>query len=48
MMTSKSEYLRPETRVLPGHGDETTVGAEAARIDEYVARAYLVDAASEG
>ena len=29
-----------ETRVLPGHGDNTTVGAEAARIDEYVARGY--------
>lgn len=32
--------LPSETRVLPGHGDETTVGAEAARIDEYVARGY--------
>ena len=32
--------LPPETRVLPGHGEETTVGAEAARIDEYVARGY--------
>ena len=32
--------LPPETRVLPGHGDETTVGAEAARVDEYVARGY--------
>ena len=32
--------LPPETRVLPGHGDETTIGAEAARIDEYVARGY--------
>ena len=32
--------LPAETRVLPGHGDETTVGAEAARIDEYVARGY--------
>ncbi|OHO52145.1 Zn-dependent hydrolase [Corynebacterium sp. HMSC035E02] len=32
--------LPPETRVLPGHGDETTIGAEAARIDEYIARGY--------
>ncbi len=32
--------LPPETKVLPGHGDETTVGAEAARIDEYIERGY--------
>lgn len=32
--------LPADTRVLPGHGDETTVGAEAARIDEYIARSY--------
>lgn len=32
--------LPPQTRVLPGHGDETTVGAEAQRMDEYVARGY--------
>ncbi|MDO5031891.1 MBL fold metallo-hydrolase [Corynebacterium sp.] len=32
--------LPPETRVLPGHGDATTIEAEAARIDEYVARGY--------
>jgi glyoxylase-like metal-dependent hydrolase (beta-lactamase superfamily II) len=28
------------TRVLTGHGDETTVGAEAAHFDEYVARGH--------
>ena len=30
--------LPPQTRVLPGHGDETTVGAEAADYDAWVAR----------
>ena len=33
-------HLPRETKVLPGHGDETTIGAEAARIDEYIARGY--------
>ncbi|MEX3507509.1 MBL fold metallo-hydrolase [Corynebacterium sp. LK2590] len=33
-------FLPAETRVLPGHGDSTTVGAEADRIDEYVRRGY--------
>lgn len=32
--------LPAETKVLPGHGDTTTVGAEAARIDEYIQRGY--------
>jgi glyoxylase-like metal-dependent hydrolase (beta-lactamase superfamily II) len=32
--------LPPETRVLPGHGDETTVGAEAADYDAWVARGH--------
>lgn len=32
--------LPAETKVLPGHGDTTTVGAEAARIDEYIERGY--------
>jgi len=30
--------LPPETRVLTGHGDETTVGAEAPSYDEWVRR----------
>ena len=30
--------LPPETRVLAGHGDETTVGAEAPSYDEWVKR----------
>jgi glyoxylase-like metal-dependent hydrolase (beta-lactamase superfamily II) len=30
--------LPPETRVLTGHGPETTVGAEAPSFDEWVAR----------
>ncbi|WJY88800.1 MBL fold metallo-hydrolase [Corynebacterium confusum] len=33
-------FLPAETRVLPGHGDATTIGAEADRIDEYVRRGY--------
>lgn len=32
--------LPATTRVLPGHGDETTVAAEANRLDEYIARGY--------
>jgi glyoxylase-like metal-dependent hydrolase (beta-lactamase superfamily II) len=30
--------LPPETRVLTGHGDETTIGAEASSYDDWVAR----------
>jgi len=30
--------LPPQTRVLTGHGDETTIGAEAADYDAWVAR----------
>ena len=30
--------LPPETRVLPAHGEETTVGAEAAAYDEWARR----------
>lgn len=32
--------LPPETRVLTGHGDETTIGAEAGSYDEWVARGH--------
>ncbi|MCA1710299.1 MAG: MBL fold metallo-hydrolase [Actinobacteria bacterium] len=32
--------LPPQTRVLAGHGDETTVGAEAADYDAWVSRGH--------
>lgn len=32
--------LPPDTRVLTGHGDETTIGAEAGSYDEWVARGH--------
>ena len=32
--------LPPQTRVLPGHGEQTTVGAEAADYDAWVARGH--------
>ena len=32
--------LPPQTRVLTGHGDETTIGAEAADYDAWVARGH--------
>ncbi|MGI9197518.1 MAG: MBL fold metallo-hydrolase [Candidatus Nanopelagicales bacterium] len=32
--------LPPETRVLTGHGDETTIAAEAGSYDEWVARGH--------
>lgn len=32
--------LPPHTRVLPGHGAETTVGGEAAHLDEWIARGH--------
>ena len=32
--------LPPATRVLTGHGEETTIGAEASSYDEWVARAH--------
>ncbi len=32
--------LPPETRVLTGHGDESTVGAEAPHLDEWIARGH--------
>ncbi len=32
--------LGPETRVLPGHGADTTVGAEAPHLEEWVRRGW--------
>ncbi len=32
--------LTPETLVLPGHGDDTTIGAERPSLDEWVARGW--------
>ena len=32
--------LDPETLVLPGHGDDTTIGAERPQLDEWVARGW--------
>jgi glyoxylase-like metal-dependent hydrolase (beta-lactamase superfamily II) len=32
--------LPPDTRVLTGHGDETTIGAELPHLDEWVSRGH--------
>ena len=32
--------LPPETRVLTGHGDPTTIGAEAPHLEEWIARGH--------
>jgi glyoxylase-like metal-dependent hydrolase (beta-lactamase superfamily II) len=32
--------LAPETRVLTGHGDETTIGDEAPHLNDWIARGY--------
>jgi glyoxylase-like metal-dependent hydrolase (beta-lactamase superfamily II) len=32
--------LPPDTRVLTGHGDETTIGTEAPHLDEWIARGH--------
>jgi glyoxylase-like metal-dependent hydrolase (beta-lactamase superfamily II) len=32
--------LPPETRALPGHGDETVIGDEAPHLEEWIARGY--------
>ncbi|MFC7344322.1 MBL fold metallo-hydrolase [Saccharopolyspora griseoalba] len=32
--------LPPETRVLPGHGESTTIGAVVPQFDDWVARGY--------
>jgi len=37
---SKLLVLPPETRVLTGHGDETRIGDEAPRLEEWIARGH--------
>jgi len=32
--------LPPETIVMPGHGDDTTIGAESPHLDEWVSRGW--------
>ncbi|MFJ3230911.1 MBL fold metallo-hydrolase [Streptomyces sp. NPDC086787] len=32
--------LPPETKVLTGHGDSTTIGAEASHLEEWIARGH--------
>ena len=32
--------LPPETRALPGHGEETAIGEEAPHLDEWIARGH--------
>jgi glyoxylase-like metal-dependent hydrolase (beta-lactamase superfamily II) len=32
--------LPPETRALPGHGEETVIGEEAPHLDEWIARGH--------
>jgi glyoxylase-like metal-dependent hydrolase (beta-lactamase superfamily II) len=32
--------LPPETKVLTGHGDSTTIGAEAPHLQEWIARGH--------
>lgn len=39
-LKSKVFTLPDETKVLPGHGDFTTVGEEFLRLDEYIERGY--------
>jgi glyoxylase-like metal-dependent hydrolase (beta-lactamase superfamily II) len=37
---TKLLVLAPETRVHTGHGDSTTIGAEAPHLDEWIARGH--------
>lgn len=39
-ITERLLTLPPETRVLAGHGGETTIGAEAPHLDEWIARGH--------
>lgn len=39
-ITERLLTLPPQTRVLTGHGDETTIGAEAPHLDEWIARGH--------
>jgi glyoxylase-like metal-dependent hydrolase (beta-lactamase superfamily II) len=39
-IASRLLVLPPQTRVLPGHGEETTIGAEAGDYDEWVRRGH--------
>ncbi|MGH2703260.1 MAG: MBL fold metallo-hydrolase, partial [Actinomycetota bacterium] len=32
--------LPSETKVYPGHGETTTIGAESPHVDEWIARGY--------
>lgn len=32
--------LGPDTLVMPGHGDDTTIGAEAPQLEEWIARGW--------
>jgi len=39
-VTRRLLVLPPETRVLTGHGAETSIGDEAPHLDEWIARGY--------
>jgi len=30
----------PETIVMPGHGDDTTIGTESPKLDEWIERGW--------
>jgi glyoxylase-like metal-dependent hydrolase (beta-lactamase superfamily II) len=39
-ITTRLLVLPPATRVLTGHGDETSIGDEAPHLEEWIARGY--------